>query len=234
MKTVLVVEDERMTQRTYQAGLRGLLDWKVIVVEHGMAALRVLEEQPVNVLVTDLDMPHLPGHALIQNAQTWYPAIPILVVSGIQDPASLDAAIQSGAMRIHPKPIRLSWLMDEIRGLSDRPPDGRTEGIPLASMLQMLRWERSECTLTVQSGDRLGRLYVRDGDLVQASFQGQRGLEGALAILDFPHPKVEFVRTCRVDRAIPMPIEEVLMEHSLRKDHAGLGTEEDLERWGKG
>jgi CheY-like chemotaxis protein len=234
MKTVLVVEDEHMTQRTYQAGLRGLMDWKVIVVEHGMAALRVLEETRVNVLVTDLDMPHLSGHDLIQTTRTWYPDIPILVVSGVQDSASLDAALQSGAMRIHPKPIRLSWLMDEIRGLSDRPPDGRAEGIPLASMLQMIHWERSECTLTVQSDEQLGRLYVRNGDLVQASFRGQRGLEGALAILDLPHPKLEFVRTCRVDRAIQMPIEEILMEHSLRKDHAKLSPDEDLERWGKG
>src|SRR5262249_29715696 len=140
----------------------------------------------------------------------------------------------SGALRIHPKPIRLSWLMDDIRGLSDRPPDGRAEGIPLASMLQMLHWEHSECTLTIQSGELLGRLYVKDGELVQASCRGVRGLEGAMAVLDFPHPKIEFVRACRVERAIELPITELLMEHSLRKDQAGMAPEPDQDRWGKG
>jgi CheY-like chemotaxis protein len=222
MKTVLVVEDERMTQRTYQAGLRGLLDWRVVVVEHGMAALQALEERAVNVLVTDLDLPHISGHALIQTVTSWYPGIPILVVSGVQDPQSLESAIQSGALRIHPKPIRLSWLMDEIRGLGDRPPHGRAEGIPMGSILQMLHWERSECTLTVLDDESIGRLYVKDGELIQASFRGQRGLEAAMAILDFSHPKVEFVRICRVERAIHLSIEELLMEHSLRKDNEGL------------
>ena len=223
MKTVLVVEDERMTQRTYQAGLRGLADWKVVVVENGMAALNVLENMSVNVLVTDLGLPLLSGNDLIQAVTAWYPGIPILVVSGSQDSAELDAALQLGALRIHPKPLRLSWLMDEIRGMGDRPPHGRTEGIPIASMLQMLQWERGDCTLTVHgAGDRLGRLYVKGGELIQASCMGVRGLEGAMDILDLGDPKVEFVRTCRVDRAIDLPLTELLMEHSLRRDHARM------------
>lgn len=220
VKTVLVVEDERMTQRTYQAGLRGLADWRVVVVENGMAALNVLEETSVNVLVTDLGLPLLSGNELIQAVTAWYPGIPILVVSGSQDPALLDTAIQLGALRIHPKPLRLSWLMDEIRGMGDRPPDGRAEGIPLASMLQMLQWERGDCTLTVRSGDRLGRLYVKGGDLIEASCHGTRGTEGAMEILDFANPRIDFVRTCRVPRRIDLPLTELLMEHSVRRDHA--------------
>lgn len=230
MKTVLVVEDERMTQRTYQAGLRGLADWRVVVVETGMAALNVLESTSVNVLITDLGLPVLSGNDLIQAVTAWYPGIPILVVSGSQDPALLDAALQLGALRIHPKPLRLSWLMDEIRGMGDRPPDGRAEGIPLASMLQMLQWERGDCTLTVRSGDRLGRLYVKGGDLIQASCQGVRGLEGAMEVLDLPHPRIEFIRTCRVERAIELPLTELLMEHSLRTDLRAEGPGSD--QWG--
>lgn len=218
VKTVLVVEDERMTQRTYQAGLRGLVDWRVVVVENGMAALNVLETTPVHVLVTDLGLPVLSGNDLIQAVTAWYPGIPILVVTGSQDSAVMDAALQLGALRIHPKPLRLSWLMDEIRGMGDRPPDGRAEGIPIASMLQMLQWERGDCTLTVHAGDRLGRLYVKGGDLIQASCMGVRGTEGAMDILNFVNPKVEFVRACRVDRAIELPLTELLMEHSLRTD----------------
>ena len=225
MKTVLVVEDERMTQRTYQAGLRGLVDWRVVVVETAMAALDLLERTAVHVLVTDLGLPVLSGNELIQAVTAWYPGIPILVVSGSQDPATLDAALQYGALRIHPKPIRLSWLMDEIRGMGDRPPDGRAEGIPIASMLQMLQWERGDCTLTVQSGEQLGRLYVKEGELVQASCQGTRGVEGAMDILDFTHPKVEFLRTCRVEREIDLPLTELLMEHSLRRDQARMEAE---------
>lgn len=222
MKTVLVVEDERMTQRTYQAGLRGLAEWTVIVAEHGMEALRVLEETRVDVLVTDLAMPHIPGNQLIRTVSAWYPGIPILVVSGVQDPAQLDEAMHNGALRIHPKPIRLSWLMDDIRGLGNRPPDGRTEGVPLTSMLQMLEWERGDCTLTVQGGTALGRLYVKEGQLVQASCRGRRGVEGAMAVLDIPDPKVEFTRVCRVERTITLPLTELLMDHSVMRDHERL------------
>ncbi len=225
MKTVLVVEDERMTQRYYLSGLRGLVDWRVIVAESAMEAFRILEERSVQVIVTDLDMPRVSGLELIQAASAWYPDIPILVVSGVQDPILLDRALEAGALRIHAKPIRLSWLMDEIRGLGDRPPDGRTEGVSLGSMLQMLQWERSHATLTVRSGEDLGRLYVRAGELIQGSHRGVRGLKGVFSILSFAHPRVEFIRSCRVDPAIEMPLTEVLLEHSSQLDHARAGLE---------
>ncbi len=225
MKTVLVVEDERMTQRYYLSGLRGLVDWKVAMAESVAEAMQILEQGPVNVLVTDLQMPRVSGGDLIRTATMWYPGIPIIVVSAAQDPSELDQALSLGAMRIHPKPIRLSWLMDEIRGLGDRPPHGRTEGVPLSSMLQILQWERGDCTLTVRGGDQLGRLYVKEGHPIQAGFRGLRGVEAALRVLDLPDPKVEFVRACRVEAGIFIPLTELLMEHSLRRDHASMERE---------
>ena len=220
MKTVLVVEDERTTQRYYQTGLRGLMDWKVLVAGNGLEALQMLDQEPVHVVVTDLHMPGLGGVDLIRQIAEWYPSIPILVITGTPESEMVQEALTLGALRIHPKPVRLSWLMDEIRGMGERPPDGKAEGLPLASLLQMLHWERSDTTLTVLAPEGLGRLYVKEGELVQAACGTQRGLPAAFEILSFSRPVVSFMRACRVLPEIIMELAEILMEHSIQGDQA--------------
>ncbi len=224
VKTVLVVEDDRSTLNLYRMGLKGLQGFRILLAENGMKALEILQDEPVDVLVTDLSMPVLDGFKLIAIVAERYPSIPVLVMTGLPEAEHQNSPIFLGALRILSKPPRLSLLMDEIRQASLRKPDGMVKGIALGSLLQLMNWERKHCTMTVRHGPELGYLYVKDGELIHAAFHDQEPLESAYSILNWVGPEIEFVDTCRVERSLDLPVTEILLNAAMIKDLENQGS----------
>ena len=225
-KTVLVVEDDRSTLNLYRLGLKGLYSFRVLLAENGVQALETLQEHPVDVLVTDLSMPVLDGFRLIAIVSERYPSIRILVMTGVPEAVHQNTPIFLGALRILTKPPRLSLLMDEIRLASQRKPDGMVRGIALGSLLQLMDWEKKNCTMTVKNGELLGHLYVKDGELIHAAYRDLDPMESAYTILNWVHPEIEFVDTCRVERTLDLPLTEILLNAAMIKDIKDLEGQE--------
>jgi CheY-like chemotaxis protein len=224
VKTVLVVEDDRSTLNLYRMGLKGLQSFRILLAENGMRALEILQDEPVDVLVTDLSMPVLDGFKLIAIVAERYPSIPVLVMTGLPEADHQNSPLYLGALRILSKPPRLSLLMDEIRQASQRKPDGMVKGIALGSLLQLMNWEQKNCTMTVRHGPELGYLYVKDGELIHAAFHDMEPLQSAYTILNWTSPEIEFVDTCRVDRTLDLPVTEILLNSAMIKDLQNRGS----------
>lgn len=223
-KAVLLVEDDRATLNLYRLGLKGLAGFQVLLAEHGGIAREILRDQPVDVLVTDLRMPVMDGFQLIAWTSAHYPALPILVMTGVAETEHMNLPITLGALRILSKPPRLSVLMDEIRAAAARPPEGMVRGIGLTSLMQLLNWEKKSCTLTVKSEHAMGLVYCRDGEIIHAAYRDREGLEAVYEILNWSQTEIEFVDTCRVEPTIDLPLAEILMNTALVRD---LGAQRD-------
>ncbi|WP_005035392.1 response regulator transcription factor [Holophaga foetida] len=235
MKTVLLVEDEATTLRFYQTGLRGLQGWRLLGAENGRKALESMRRESVDVLVTDLQMPILDGFGLIAEVHARYPSVPIIVLTSLPEGLSFDRARELGAFKVLSKPVRLSSLMEEIRGLGEREAEGKVRGLNIGSLLQLMNWELKTSTLTVKCEGRIGVLYVRGGKLVHATCAEFEGLEAAYQILCWPKPEVEFVDTCRVGSSIELPIPEILMNAALLQDTQKMAPEpEKRDPWASG
>ena len=220
LKTVLFVEDEVSTLRFYSAGLRGLHEFKFLLAENGQQALDALKANNVDVVVTDLNMPVMDGFTLITRLTAKYPSIPVLVVSGLPEPKASQDALDLGAIRILPKPPRLSVLMEEIRAASQRKADGLVKGISLGSLLQLLNWEQKTCTVTARSNGRVGMVYLRQGEVVNAAYREHEGIIAAYEILSWDYPEIEFVAACGMDRIIDLPVAELLMNVAMITDQS--------------
>lgn len=218
-KLLLIVEDEPATLRFYSVGLKGLQDWRILTAENGQKALEVLRQEAVDVLVTDLNMPVMDGYKLITWAHERFPSLPIIVLTSMAELEPQARARALGALRVLSKPVRLSLLMEEIRLLGSREPQGLVKGLPLSSLLQLLNWERNSCTMTVRSGQRVGYLYVKDGEVIQALCGPEEGLPAAYEVLSWARPEVEFVQTCRMQPLIDLPVTELLMNAAMIQDH---------------
>nr|WP_320132249.1 response regulator [uncultured Holophaga sp.] len=229
MKTALLVEDEPATLHFYRAGLRGLQGWRLLGAANGREALDILRVEPVDVLVTDLQMPVLDGYGLIASVHDLYPSIPIVVLTSLPEGVACERARSLGALKVLAKPVRLSLLMEELRSLGELESEGRVRGLTVGSLLQLMSWELKSCTLTVQSGSQLGVLYVRQGQLIHAVCADCEGLEAAYRILGWSQPEVAFVEACRVQPSIELPVAEVLMNAALLQDRARLAGEDP---WG--
>jgi CheY-like chemotaxis protein len=225
-KTLLVAEDDRAVQSLYRMGLKGLSGFRIVLVENGLKAVEVLRSQTVDVLVTDLNMPVMDGFELIAKVASDYPALPIIVMTGLGEAEHQNRPLDLGALRIMSKPPRLSHLMDEIRAAASQEPTGLVRGITLGSLLQLLNWERKSCTLTVKHGEDRGVLYCKDGELIHALHKDKEGIPAAYDILGWEKPEIEFVDVCRVKGTIKdLPITEILMNVAMIQDHTPLQAE---------
>lgn len=80
--TILVVEDESLVRMNIAIELEDL-GYRVCEAEDADAALKVLAEEPIGVLFTDVDMPgSMNGLALASLIRVRFPDMPIIVVSG--------------------------------------------------------------------------------------------------------------------------------------------------------
>lgn len=218
MKTLLIAEDERATQNLCRVGLRGLAGFRILVASNGAEALEIMRQETVHVLVTDLNMPVMDGFNLIALVTERYPQVPVLVITSMPESEHQNVPLHLGALRILPKPVRLSLLMEEIRNVSQREPDGMVKGITLNSLLQLMEWERKDATMTIHWKDAVGLLYVKDGQLIHAAYREMEGVEAAYRILVWDRPHIEFMEICKVHRTIDLPLTEMLLNVAMLKD----------------
>jgi len=83
-KTVLVVDDNA-TNRTILNNL--LLQWmlKPLMAASGREALALLDQYPVDLLITDLYMPEMDGITLAAQINKTYPKLPVILLSSVGD-----------------------------------------------------------------------------------------------------------------------------------------------------
>ena len=220
-RTLLVAEDDRATLSLYRAGLKGLQGFRILSAQNGQEALELLRQEPVHVLITDLDMPVLDGFNLITKVSRLYPQIPIIVMTGLDESQHLNTPLDLGAVRILSKPPRLGFLMEVVRTAVQAESVGVIRGLSLGGILQLLSWEKKSCTLTVRAAAGMGHLYLSRGEVIHAAYRNQEGFPAVYEILTWDRPDIEFVETCRVERTIDTPLTELLMNVALITDSLG-------------
>jgi len=100
--TILVVDDEKSIRITLKMLLEEA-NYKVFTVDTGAEALRVLDEQVIDVLVTDLRMPGMDGLELMEKALAKDSSLEIIFISAYSDVGSAVQAIKKGAYDYLPK-----------------------------------------------------------------------------------------------------------------------------------
>jgi response regulator RpfG family c-di-GMP phosphodiesterase len=118
--TLLCVDDEP----NILASLRRLLrpfGYKVLTAESGAAGLALLEQQPVDVVISDMRMPEMDGaHFLAQVRQRW-PDTLRLLLTGYADIAAIQDAINCGEIyRYITKPWDDNDIVLQIRHALER------------------------------------------------------------------------------------------------------------------
>ena len=222
-RTVLVAEDDQAMQRILERGLRGLNGFKVVIVPNGQEALTYLQSHKVDALVTDLQMPVMDGYHLIGQVASRYPHIPIFVVTATSPEEHGYRPVHQGALLVFPKPPKLAILLEEIQAAVERPLDGEVRGLSLQSLLQVLEWERKDCTLIVRSGQRTGLLYVREGQLIHGALRDLEGLHCVHEILSWDQIEVELVNVCKVEATLHQSLPALLMDAAIARDHRQVG-----------
>lgn len=104
---------------------------------------------------------------------------------------------------------------------------GQIHGIGLPSFLQMAEMEQSSFTLRITSAGRTGKLYVAEGDLIDAETAGLNGRNAAYHIIAWDDVRIEIAPADpSKEHEIKQPLMHVLMESLKIKDEITSSFEE--------
>ncbi|HEV7364741.1 MAG TPA: PAS domain S-box protein [Gemmatimonadales bacterium] len=119
-ETLLLVEDEAAVR----ASVRRLLEWHgytVLEARNGEDALRVYEdnESGIDLVLTDLVMPEMGGHELVERLRARHPGLRVLFMSGYTERAfTSNGAMPLGTGFVE-KPFTVETLMRRLREVLD-------------------------------------------------------------------------------------------------------------------
>lgn len=109
---LLIVDDEQMIRN----GLKCGIPWdsigisNVFTAEDSYSALRICEENTIQIVITDICMPEIDGLELSKRLRHIYPAVRIIMLSGKADFSFAQQAMRLGAVDYLLKPINIHEL----------------------------------------------------------------------------------------------------------------------------
>jgi DNA-binding response OmpR family regulator len=115
MARVLVIDDDDLVADV----LKDMLEsdgHAVILAAKGSEGLRLARSEPLDLVVTDLQLTDLTGVDIVAALRECNLDLPIIALSGAYDgPHVADAALRMGATRFMGKPIRRDALLAAVR-----------------------------------------------------------------------------------------------------------------------
>ncbi|MEC0211313.1 response regulator [Paenibacillus ehimensis] len=132
MYKVLIVEDEWLVRE----GLKHTIDWEDVgcrimgEASDGETALRLMEEETPDIVLTDIRMPEMDGIQLAKEIASRYPGMKVVFLTGYDEFAYAQQAIKLGAADYVLKPTNrdeLTQLMGRMASRLDEERRRRTE-----------------------------------------------------------------------------------------------------------
>ncbi|HXF37903.1 MAG TPA: response regulator transcription factor [Actinomycetota bacterium] len=95
---ILIVDDHALVRRGMAHVVRECFpDAEVIEAEGAREALRMMEEDPVDVALVDVRMPDLDGLELLRGIRAKWPTVPVIMLSTYENPLYVRRALAEGA-----------------------------------------------------------------------------------------------------------------------------------------
>ncbi len=116
MKKVVLVADDSPTIRKFVSISLKVKGFEIIQVADGMQALEILPSEPVDLIITDLNMPNVDGFELIKTIRSneEYRELPIIILSSLSSNEEIEKGIQCGANAYLLKPFDSKRVLYEV------------------------------------------------------------------------------------------------------------------------
>jgi len=154
---LLIVDDD--------AGQRSLLDsflrsqgFNTTTADSGEAALKALQTQPFDMMISDVRMPGISGLETLRRARQEHAVLPVLLVTAYADIREAVGAMRDGAVNYLTKPIDLDALLASVQS-----------ALGLAKETSVRQFEAKELPKNVVAASPLMAALFRDAALVATS-----------------------------------------------------------------
>ena len=107
---ILYVDDEKANLSSFHALLRR--EYEVFLAESGGEALNILEQEKINLIISDQRMPAMTGVELLELVRAKYPEVIRMVLTGYTDMQAIVDAINKGNIYYY---ITKPWKGEELK-----------------------------------------------------------------------------------------------------------------------
>ncbi len=133
--TVLVVEDDNSLREALGDTLE-LAGYRVMTAQDGSSALSLLANEPVGMVVSDVQMRPMDGHKLLQQIRSRFPDIPVLLMTAYGSIDKAVSALHEGAVDYLAKPFEAQVLINRVSRYLNNDQQDDTGGLPIAEDLR--------------------------------------------------------------------------------------------------
>lgn len=217
--TVLLADDDASFVASLEDALSGE-PYDLLLARDGAEARKLYRKRDVDLVVTDIRMPKMDGVAFVSEVSRSPRVVPCIVMTAFGTPELEQSLGRMGILDFIHKPLDVSELRRRIRhGLEQSRDDSILRGLSVSSFLQLLALEHKTCTVRVKQGSDVGRLFFREGEVVDASVGELSGLDAALELVTWENAEISVKTHCPIrDRRIDFGLERLLLEAMRQKD----------------
>ena len=112
--TILIVDDEEKTRKVLSIGLND--KYKILLAKNGNDAVKLLNNNNIHLLLTDLKMPNMSGIDLLKYVQKNHKSIPVVIITAFGSVENAVEAMKMGALDYMLKPVKI----DELESLIEK------------------------------------------------------------------------------------------------------------------
>jgi CheY-like chemotaxis protein len=198
---------------------------EVLIANNGKRALAILESESVRLLICDLKMPRMDGLQVLSIVRRRHPELRTIVLSGLEDEEYRSRAYALGVdlfwikMEMQSNAKLFNECLESLLGRDDEPGFRGIQSKSLMDIIQMECLSRSSTVLRISRGPLVAKLWLQDGELIDAEAAGARGEAAFRRILawksgTFENHPAEPDR----ERTIYKPVNALLLETAQDMD----------------
>lgn len=187
---LLLLDDDPEALDLYQKLLLELPSHPdVQIATSGARALALLEEQPFTILLSDLKMPRMDGLQVLAIVRRKFPYLRTVVLTGVVDEQLRSRAYAMGIDLYLQKPgneKELNFFLECIESLLGQEVSGGFRGVQSKSLVDIIQLEclsGSSAVLKVTNGKLEGRVWLQNGEVIDAAAEDQEGEQAFKRIL---------------------------------------------------
>jgi CheY-like chemotaxis protein len=230
-RRVLLVDDSAEFTELLKSGLLARHDpsWMVYTANNYSVALSCLKTNPMDLVVLDIGMPVLDGLQLLTMLKRNYPALPVVLLSGMITPERREYALEQGAALVLDKTDMgesFDSIYPALEATAEMPAEGfkgMVRQVGLTEVLQLECLGHKSSVLEIKAAEASGRVYIREGALIHAEvgdIYGEKALARLFALQGGEFHLRAFTQPAR--ETIDGPWESLLLGAAQAKDeHAG-------------
>lgn len=196
VKKILLVDDEAQILRSlYRIFID--TDYEVFTAETGMDALTILEEETIDLIISDMRMPFMDGYQLLSVVKEKYPKILRVILSGYADEKIVLKALQQNIAKIYLfKPWNNTDLLNLINQMFE------TEEMLTSNELKLLINNLEDLPALESTHQRIIQLIEDDADIEQISKVIEQDQSVSTQVLHIANSAYYGVKTGSLNQAI--------------------------------